>query len=202
MRRNKESWFILYFHYFGSASVSIRFCVCCFMYSLYLNVVYVCVDPTLNDCKLLVDVFPTIYFLKFLCENEVGIYITLIGSSVYFFVFTFSLVYIWFIQTMNLFLGRTTYERFSNLHNKANKYSPGELLSEYSDKVSISNCSFMCCTRKFPDQEKLKEYQAKCWIRGSTNSNIRTSIFELNAVTYQKTISSYKKNNMGKIAPE
>lgn len=148
-----------------------------------------------RDFEMENNALPTEYIVKLLLKHPPLIHVALVGSGVFFFVFAFNLVFIWLTQTGNLFLGRTTYERFSNLHTKANKFTVEENVSEHIDHIHPQNCSFMCCTRQLTDQAVLKDYQAKRWIKGSTSSTVCLSIFELNATTYQKTISNYQKHS-------
>jgi len=68
---------------------------------------------------------------------------------------------LWFIQTKNLLLARTTYERFSNSANLAYSNVYGEVVSPSSDTLSLNNCIFMCFKHEIPMQEKLREARIK-----------------------------------------
>eukprot|EP00826_Nyctotherus_ovalis_P066387 TRINITY_DN9803_c0_g2_i3.p6 TRINITY_DN9803_c0_g2~~TRINITY_DN9803_c0_g2_i3.p6 ORF type:complete len:111 (-),score=24.96 TRINITY_DN9803_c0_g2_i3:1232-1564(-) len=68
---------------------------------------------------------------------------------------------LWLVQSKNLLLARTTYERFSNSANLAYSNMYGEIVSPHSDRVSLRNCLFMCFKCEYPSQENLRETHMK-----------------------------------------
>ena len=111
-----------------------------------------------EDCELLQDtVFPPPNVVNFFLENVVLFHLSFLAIVGYLGMFTFGLSVIWLVQTMNMLLGRTTYERFSNIQNKAHKGAPVEIMSQYSDQIHLKNCAFMCTSTRLPSQNELKE---------------------------------------------
>ena len=156
-----------------------------------------------DEYELLQDtVFPPPYVVNLFLENVVLFHLSLLAIVGYLGMFTFGLSVIWLVQTMNMLLGRTTYERFSNIQNKAHKGAPVEIMSEYSDQIHLKNCAFMCTSTRLPSQNELKEYQQKCWIRGSSSSSISTTIFELNSKHYQRIILSQRNSSLDETLDE
>lgn len=70
---------------------------------------------------------------------------TLCGLSIIYFGFFFCMIgVLMFVQTCNVFMGKTTYERFGSNED-------GEEASK--SKCSFRNCTVMCCKNTVPSQE-------------------------------------------------
>ena len=132
--------------------------------------------------------FPDIEIINFICKYELLFYISLIGLTLYFTVFSLMVFVLWLIQTKNLLSGRTTYERFSNAANLAFDGMYGEIVSKYSDSISLRNCVFMCCKCEIPIQDELEEAQLKEKSRSNSSILSNSCNLEIDAQFFDKLI--------------
>ena len=145
--------------------------------------------------------FPPPIAVNFLLKYPSTFHAAFVSLLIFIFMFTFVVAALWVVQTKNLLLGRTTYERFSSLASPAYDNSQGEILTKYTDMIHISNCRFMCCRCELPRQDKLEEFQVRNRGRSSASMLSETSIAGINAVSYHKSLLHEDTGNSTETGP-
>lgn len=94
-------------------------------------------------------------------------------------ILTLLLLFLLWAQTGNIFLGRTTYERFSKSQNNWNRRRSSEIDNTEEAKCRCSNCYFMCCNHTMPDQRRLEDSLKKSRESSGVNtiSDIHTDYY-------------------------
>jgi len=116
-------------------------------------------------------------------------HLSIVSLGIYLGIFCFVVGALLLVQTKNLLLGRTTFERFSNLSNMAYSDSHGESVSKKIDSLHIMNCVFMCLRCELADQNKLEEFLTKTRLKSSESMFSGSTISAVNLNSYHKNVS-------------
>ncbi len=105
-----------------------------------------------------------------------------LGLYVLFFIIMIGILVL--VQSKNLLLGRTTYERFRTVQADLIEGLPSEPLHSSIDTISIVNCGHMCCQCNLPSQNYLEEHLTRARLKSSASLQSVSSVSNINASSY------------------
>ncbi|CAD8104874.1 unnamed protein product [Paramecium sonneborni] len=118
-------------------------------FQFYIFVFLLCLDITFTLAYQFYFVIKQIQDDGGIDHSFIILFILSIFSIIIMLLFLFPLWLLFYIQTVNLLTGQTTYEKYSQSMKKANEQS----------NISCKNCLQMCCYNKINSKNKKKQNQ-------------------------------------------